>query len=80
MALFGIAKNKNGNMLEYETFEEFNNFYLYVSQTLNVTYTNDLNETTQFNYKDICQPLCDINDQLQKLMVIIFDWYIIIYI
>lgn len=69
MALFGIAKNNDGNMLEYKTYEEFNNFVLHISETLNVTFVFE-NKTQQFNYKDICKPLCDINEQFTKLMVI----------
>jgi hypothetical protein len=67
MALFGIARPKangtKGNMLASANYKEFNGFYERMTQM-------ELEGPRgNFSYAQICHPLCEINDQMQKLMV-----------
>jgi hypothetical protein len=61
MALFGKT---DGNLLSDKAYGEINSFY---ERTMHMNLTVDGKEYYQF--KDLCHPLCGINDQLQKVMV-----------
>jgi len=71
MALFGVAKERAGGegegMLEDREFGEFNDFYNHVTAKRRSLVLEN-GTTVEFVYTDLCQPLCDINDQMQKLM------------
>ncbi|KAL3072549.1 hypothetical protein niasHS_017523 [Heterodera schachtii] len=63
MALIGVAKAPEGNMLQADHFGELSAFYDRVTQ-----HTVIRGPRGNFTYAQICAPLCEINDQLQKLM------------
>ncbi|KAI3415890.1 hypothetical protein GPALN_005454 [Globodera pallida] len=63
MALFGIARSPEGNMLQSDHFEELKSFYEHVTQRIVIN-----GPRGNFTYAQICHPLCEINDQIQKLM------------
>lgn len=71
MALFGVAKGRGGGggegMLDEREFGEFNDFYTRVTKKRRSVVLEN-GTTVEFVYTDICEPLCDINDQMQKLM------------
>lgn len=66
MALFGIPKNESGNMLDDDEYAELNDFYMLITQKLNMTVDDGL---SRYTFQDLCKPLCDLNEQMQKLMV-----------
>ncbi|KAH7719810.1 patched family protein [Aphelenchoides avenae] len=65
MALFGIPKNESGNMLDDDEYAELNDFYMLITQKLNMTVDDGL---SRYTFQDLCKPLCDLNEQMQKLM------------
>lgn len=66
MALFGMPKNSSGNMLDDDEYAELNDFYTHITQKLNLTVDDGL---SHYTFLDLCHPLCDLNEQMQKLMV-----------
>lgn len=67
LALFGIAKSpaEDGNMLRSDHYDEFSTFYEHITKRMVVQ-----GPRGNFTYAKLCQPpLCEINEQLQKLMV-----------
>ncbi|KAI6174031.1 hypothetical protein M3Y98_01146000 [Aphelenchoides besseyi] len=60
MALFGET---NGNMLEDKTFNEMRSFFDN-TMTMNLSVDGE----TYFQFRQLCNPLCGINDQVQQLM------------
>lgn len=62
MALFGHTKH---NLLEYDIYNELDTFY---EKTMNMNLTID-NGTEYYQFKELCHPVCQLNEQLQKLMV-----------
>ena len=71
LALFGLPKSANGNMLNDAEFKEINDFYVYITENLNLTIIDEGSNTSyvkSYRYMDLCAPLCNINEQMQKLM------------
>jgi hypothetical protein len=61
MALFGSTED---NLMSYKLYSQLDSFY---EKTMNMNLTIDGKEYYQF--KDLCHPVCELNVQLQKLMV-----------
>lgn len=61
MALFGRTE---ANLMDDSVYDEINKFY---ERTMKMNLTIDGKE--QYQFRQLCSPLCGINLQLQKLMV-----------
>ncbi|KAI1723561.1 patched family domain-containing protein [Ditylenchus destructor] len=68
LALFGLPKRPNGNMLSSKEYYELDGFYKNITENLRLTVNTSETEQISYRYMDICEPLCNINDQLQKIM------------
>src|SRR3954462_5938903 len=63
MALFGRTED---NLLSDNDFNEMDKFY---EHTMKMNLTLDGKE--HYRFQQLCHPLCGINDQIRKLMVIL---------
>lgn len=65
MALFATARN--GSMLSEPEVNELTSFYQFITQEMIINYGN-----RSVTYDNLCDPFCDFNSQIWKMLVI-FD-------